>query len=91
MTSKLDDLTRLEIAQLWINLIQSTAVDAIFTWLAVSTKPSDVMRRLEEVEVNRAADAVRILDAVQENEQWTRDLTREVKAIATKHPKTKVD
>ena len=91
MASKLDDLTRLEIAQLWINLIQSTALAAIFTWLAISTKPGDVMRRLEEVEVNRAADAVRILDAVQENEQWTKDLTREVKTIATKHPKTKAD
>lgn len=80
-------LLRLEVAQMWLLVIQATFAAAVLLWLAVSTKPSNVLRRIEEVEAARAESDARMAASLKTIEQWVLDTNVEFKKIGAKHPK----
>jgi len=89
MTDRIDDLRKLELVHLWVNIIQSTILAGILTWLAVSTKPADVLARMEQMQVERIRHAEAAVMAADNATEWAEDIAKEIKLIKAKHPHIK--
>jgi len=87
--NRLEDIHYIEVCQLWINVIQSTVLAAVLVYVGANTKPSDVLRRLEAIEVKYSQQHAQAMSAIESSQLWSEDISKELKLIKAKHPHIK--